>query len=658
MTWIQCNSPTVLKTEIDVARKKVSLSETEDSWNAIAQGISHLTLLCNSGGCEASSDMVSGIRSLSRPLNNALKSERSKLSGTAVELMTALAHGLGTSFEPLVSLFMPTLLDLCGRTNKVFASRARACIIAIIEHTQLPSLLSYLSDAATHKSSFLRLTAAEGLITCLNCFNPPDLEKEPRARMVEDFIRIAARDASADVRKSCKKIFEAYKTLMPSRVESFTAPLTPVVKKYLDIRNVPIGVCTDASLGRQSLTRPPSQKSGLRKTAMSHSTVSPTQPPKAATGMQDRGRGPREFHRATSQTRPAASQSGSLKHRDGQSSTLTHRPTALARREKMQFPRAAVGMPRAVSGPRRPAAMQMKTKASQAEPTGTSGPRRVPLPSPERPVQPTSGLQNVNRSDVHIADVHTSHPRARRDQEQLSEAAVVEYRCLEPDPIAPSVASSNEITTSKDHARLRELQKMVDEHTAKAVGQSRTVRGPKSSSNPLDKRRPKFRTKPPVKGSGKCADVSPELVPLPANPAIQSAKVSLPISSEFSQQSGSGRGNIGYAESSNGLVPIGSQQLVAPPDSPSRTPITALLSSIHQGFMFTPSSPLSPPQTYLPFTTGIPLAEGADNRASISDLRGPWSNAQELQLPSRSLKQDFLDVLDRQALEAMNCNFR
>ena len=165
--------------------------------------------------------MVSGIRSVSRPLNSALNSERSRLSGAAVELLTVLATGLGSSFDPLVSHFVPTLLALCGRSNKVFTSRARACILAIVQHTRLPSLLPYLTDLANHKSVSPRLTAAEAILACLNCFNPPDLEKETRARVVEDFIKLTARDASADVRKASKEVFKAYKTLMPARVDRY-----------------------------------------------------------------------------------------------------------------------------------------------------------------------------------------------------------------------------------------------------------------------------------------------------------------------------------------------------------------------------------------------------------------------------------------------------
>lgn len=56
-------------------------------------------------------------------------------------------------------------------------------------------------------------------MACLNSFNPPDLEKEARARLIEDVIRVTARDANADVRKVSRKIFEAYKALLPGRVE-------------------------------------------------------------------------------------------------------------------------------------------------------------------------------------------------------------------------------------------------------------------------------------------------------------------------------------------------------------------------------------------------------------------------------------------------------
>ncbi|KAG5652236.1 hypothetical protein H0H81_005730 [Sphagnurus paluster] len=60
-------------------------------------------------------------------------------------------------------------------------------------------------------------------------------------------------------------------------------------------------------------------------------------------------------------------------------------------------------------------------------------------------------------------------------------------------------------------------------------------------------------------------------------------------------------------------------------ESPSKTPISSLLSSIQRGFLFTPSSPLSPPQSYVtrdPGTQDIPIPfclnkDGSNNLAPV-----------------------------------------
>jgi len=96
--------------------------------------------------------------------------------------------------------------------------------------------------------------------------------------------------------------------------------------------------------------------------------------------------------------------------------------------------------------------------------------------------------------------------------------------------------------------------------------------------------------------------VCPATVPLPSSPACsphQSRQFELPASGELSVQ-----------ETAHDLhVPqdVGHPSINATPsprdidfqESPSKTPITALFSSIQRGFLFTPSSPLSPPQGYV-----------------------------------------------------------
>ncbi|OAX32603.1 hypothetical protein K503DRAFT_595386 [Rhizopogon vinicolor AM-OR11-026] len=161
--------------------------------------------------------MVAGIRSLSRPLNNAMNSERSRLSGATIELITALSVGLGPAFEPLLPIFIPTLLGLCARTSKVYTSRAKASIFAVIKHTQSSSILPYLAASVHNKSLSLRLVAAEGVLAYLN-FNTSN---GTRTHVIEDVIQSTSEDVSEVVRAVGKKIYEAYEALLPDSVERF-----------------------------------------------------------------------------------------------------------------------------------------------------------------------------------------------------------------------------------------------------------------------------------------------------------------------------------------------------------------------------------------------------------------------------------------------------
>ncbi|OAX33908.1 hypothetical protein K503DRAFT_748102 [Rhizopogon vinicolor AM-OR11-026] len=213
----KCSSPSALKSELEDIRRKVSVQETGASWNTIEQGIVQLTQCCKNGGCAFATEVVAGIRSLSIPLNNAMNSERSRLSGATIELITALSVGLGPAFKPFLSIFIPTILGLCARTNKVSTSRAKASIFAVIKHTQSSSILPYLAASVHNKSPSLRLVAAESVLAYLN-FNTSN---GTRTHLIEDVIQSTSEDASAVVRAVGKTIYEAYKALLPDNVERF-----------------------------------------------------------------------------------------------------------------------------------------------------------------------------------------------------------------------------------------------------------------------------------------------------------------------------------------------------------------------------------------------------------------------------------------------------
>ena len=208
-----------MREELERSRASLSLVEADDTWDTIGNALLRIIALSRGGACDFPKTLTSFIRSTYRPITSAAASERSRLSSTAAECIAALASGLGPFFDPLVPLFIPTLLSICSRPNKVFISRAKATIQTIIDQTQLISLLPYFVGALREKSVTLRLIAIESLLACVQCFNPPDLERDARARDVENAIRLTATDASADVRKASRHVFDAYKILLPARVE-------------------------------------------------------------------------------------------------------------------------------------------------------------------------------------------------------------------------------------------------------------------------------------------------------------------------------------------------------------------------------------------------------------------------------------------------------
>ncbi|KAG1895567.1 clasp N terminal-domain-containing protein [Suillus fuscotomentosus] len=647
------SSPAILNAELEAVRGKVSLEETEESWDKIEQGIVQLTHCCNNGGCDFATEMVAGIRSLSRPINHAMNSERSRLSGSTIELVKALLTGLGSSFEPLVSLFMPTLLGLCGRTNKVFTSRAKACILAAIENTQSTSILPYLADSLTQKSVSLRVVAAEGVLACLNCFNPPDIEKDTRARLIEDVIKLTARDASADVRRVGKLIFEAYKALLPDRVDSFIAPLTPVIKKYLDVKGTvasrlaaqavsrgpaATGRVTTKPIGSlqaqktSSHSRAPSTQSTISTRASGKHAERPIRPPSSEL--------PREVPAArlravSSQATSSAIAGSSMRETSRQGalrppSVETGPSTVQSTNRRKDISRPPVPT---MQGPQRVDTMLMKSH--DEKPRVGGGARRVLIP--------TAPLPETNDTTT-IRPVSKTGPPSTKPTSVNSLAQSVPKRDSQNDPVTTKLAQLPRLALrhqrsllppdrhlERDHGQSRSPTTEVEQQqtsrkqavepsrsSQQAAVQKKPVWGGRSSGK-LSKPVVKGLSIRPKQGRVKSSDTrkpAPEHVPLPPSPTVCPTAVPLPSSPPCSPRQSpqleppaSGGQSVQVTIDDTHVakdVRPPSTSIEATPlrnvnlqESPSKTPITALLSSIQRGFLFTPSSPLSPPQAYV-----------------------------------------------------------
>jgi hypothetical protein len=193
-----------------------------------------MTALVKGGAYRYPHELVAGVKSSAIPIKSAVSeargskvtvfigysqmlSERTRLSGTAVDLLVAMAPRLDLNFEPLVSVFLPTVMQLCSRANKIYVARSRAFLEAVTSHTVLTSIIPYLARTCEDKSNTAREVAIDFIFHSLNRFNPPHLIKY--AENVESSVRLTGTDKDAAVRSMSRKVFEAYKILWPDRVD-------------------------------------------------------------------------------------------------------------------------------------------------------------------------------------------------------------------------------------------------------------------------------------------------------------------------------------------------------------------------------------------------------------------------------------------------------
>lgn len=210
------------------------LRETEDSWKKIDQALNKLEEITKKGAYKHDV-YTSLIKENGLPIVSALLSERTKLSGSAADLIMSLAPRLAGRFDPLVSTFVPPLIQICGRTNKVAIARAKKCLILISKHCRLPSLLPYLREGAQSRSSTLRNISIEVMLNLLESAENADASFGRRVGDIEHVIRLTATDRDPEVRQWCRKTFDLYIVQWPGRVTDFTAAFTPTTRKYLAI---------------------------------------------------------------------------------------------------------------------------------------------------------------------------------------------------------------------------------------------------------------------------------------------------------------------------------------------------------------------------------------------------------------------------------------
>ncbi|CAG8586241.1 8660_t:CDS:2, partial [Acaulospora morrowiae] len=233
MTEIKVESAGQLDNEIKKIQEIFQQKETEHTWQLFDDALKRLIALSRGGATNYEKIFINSIKSLRQPILDSLLTERTRLSGTATELLEELAKVLGQKFEMFSDVYVPAILKLCTRANKIFVSRAQKCMVTIIRDCQLPNLIPKFKDSMQGQSKTLRTCVAEFVLISIEVNEVGNLNNY--ISDLEWLIREGAIDSTPAVRSTTKKTFEIYKTKFDLRLEDFIATLTSQVKKNLGV---------------------------------------------------------------------------------------------------------------------------------------------------------------------------------------------------------------------------------------------------------------------------------------------------------------------------------------------------------------------------------------------------------------------------------------
>ncbi|CAH7685857.1 clasp N terminal-domain-containing protein [Phakopsora pachyrhizi] len=299
--------------EFELLKAALLQEETEDTWEKIDSSLKRFIGVVRGGGCDYPEEFMKRWKEtdIVRGMVNSMLTERTRLSGTALDLMGCTVR-LRSYWESAVPFYVPTIIKLLGRASKIYVTRASTTLNSLVKGTKSVAFIPYLVDGVSEKSLSMRLGCAEALLCCLNSILEPDDEPQrlnktrshldvlgKRINDIEKVIKTGGRDRDPKVRAVFKQIWELYQQNWPNRADSLSQPFTPTIRRYLGISS------NSSALSQPTASAPIS----------SHRTHAPQHLNKTSGGELDRGRPPansvnRNGLKSKVENRPASTSRG------------------------------------------------------------------------------------------------------------------------------------------------------------------------------------------------------------------------------------------------------------------------------------------------------------------------------------------------------------
>ncbi|CAG8588382.1 9797_t:CDS:2, partial [Dentiscutata erythropus] len=216
MSEIKVESAAQLENEIKKIQETFQVKETEHTWQLFDDALKRLVSLSRGGAINYEKIFISGIKSLRQPILDSVLTDRTRLSGTATELVEEIGKVLGPKFDTLAE------------------SRAQKCMMTIIRECHVSNLIPKFKEALQGQSKILRTCASEFVLVSIEVNDVGNLNNY--IADLEWIIREGAIDSAPAVRTTSKKIFEIYKVKFDLRLEEFVNTLSSTAKKNLGIQ--------------------------------------------------------------------------------------------------------------------------------------------------------------------------------------------------------------------------------------------------------------------------------------------------------------------------------------------------------------------------------------------------------------------------------------
>jgi hypothetical protein len=130
-----------------------------------------------------------------------------------------MAPRLAMHFAPLATLYLPPVIKLLARPNKVFLRRAEKCLLLIVSHCPIAQLVPLVMDGVQDKNEACRRSCSLAVKTIVNDWDKA-LIGTKGIMEIEAAMRKMATDKDPEVRKAGKAVWEQYKIVWPERVDT------------------------------------------------------------------------------------------------------------------------------------------------------------------------------------------------------------------------------------------------------------------------------------------------------------------------------------------------------------------------------------------------------------------------------------------------------